>query len=384
MWRRPGSVRVRTTLAATVLTALVLTLGSVLIVQLVERNLLDSAHADATESADPPGHETDSKEGDESGLSEASIREVQEGVDAVTGALVLIVPGLLLLLGAGTWVMVGRALRPVRAITDRVTTITSTTLDERVPQPGSNDEIDELATVMNEMLDRLEEGSERQRQFIADASHELRSPLSTIKAAAEITRVSPDPGRLGQLASEIEAEADRMEDLIADLLDLARFDEQRPAGSGMIVALGAVCEKAINRLPETDIDVSVSDDESLSVLGVESQIERAVFNLVLNATDHAARWVHLAVRRRDRRAVVVVDDDGNGVPAEDRRRIFDRFVRLDRSRGRDTGGSGLGLALVRAIASRQGGTVSVIDAPGGGARFVLDLGPVERPPTVSD
>ncbi len=377
-----GSVRLRTTLAATVLTAVILTIASLVIVQLVERDLLNAAQATLDSALEDTDGASDGERADEvSGdpeqrlLSDRTIGEVQESVDAVVNALQLIVPGLVLVLGAGTWFMVGRALRPVHAISEQVASITSATLDERVPVPPAQDEIAELAMLMNQMLDRLEAGSKRQRQFVADASHELRSPLSTIKAAAGVAAVSPDPGKLSQLAGQVSAEADRMEELIADLLDLARFDEGDSAGIEERVELSAVCRAAADRLPPTSAELTIAAAEAVTVRGVELQLERAIFNVLTNAAQHAQRSVQVQVRTAEGRAEIVIDDDGPGIAAEDRERIFDRFVRLDGSRSRATGGSGIGLALVEAITTRHGGTITVTDAPElGGARFVLDLG----------
>lgn len=310
-------------------------------------------------------------------VSAQSLRKVRESVDAVVDALFLIVPGLVLALGVATWFTVGRALRPVHAISRRVATISSSTLEDRVPVPAARDEIAELATLMNQMLGRLQESSERQRQFIADASHELRSPLSTIKAAAEVAQVSPDPRKLGRLAGEMTAEAERMETLISDLLDLARFDEHLPLGVEERVDLPAACRRAVERFPSKDSLVRVRTTGAVLVSGVESQMERAIFNLLVNAVRHARRVVELEIRSFDGRAQVVVDDDGQGVDPGNRDRIFERFVRLDGSRGRHIGGSGIGLSLVKAIAGRHGGSVYATEAPElGGARFVLDLGPV--------
>ena len=222
------------------------------------------------------------------------------------------------------------------------------------------------------MLDRIEAGSERQRQFVADASHELRSPLSTIKAAAEVAQASEDPARFGQLAGEVGAEADRMEVLISDLLDLARLDET--TGVRMEpVDLRSVCRAAVGRLPAGDIAIELAPGDA-TVSGDAEQLERAIFNLVLNARQHATRQVRVSLSSSGGRAVLDVDDDGPGIPAEDRERIFERFVRLDSSRARQTGGAGISLSLVRLIVDRHQGTIEVGEAPElGGARFRVEL-----------
>ena len=366
-----GSVRFRTTMAATVLTAIVLAVGSIAIVQVVELNLTNAAHS--SESEGTGEHAEGQGRGE---LSEAAVAEIQEGVDAVVQALAMIVPALTIVLGAGTWFMVGRALRPVHNISGQVTSITATTLDERVPVPASGDEIAELAGLMNEMLDRLQNASDRQRQFVADASHELRSPLSTIKAAAEISRLSEDPERMRRLAEEVDAEADRMEMLISDLLDLARLDEDAE-GPSQQVDVTAVCRDVAGRFNDIECSIVFHPSSPVLVEGPASQIERAVFNILLNGTHHAESKVRVVSRLRDNRAVVAVDDDGPGISPELRSVVFDRFARGDESRARSTGGAGLGLAIVKAIASQQGGSITVDESPDlGGASFTLDLGPV--------
>ena len=383
---RLGSIRLRTTLLATAATAAVLAVASIVLVQLVERNLASNSRialSEALESASHAASGEKSGEGEDSEgaahaqrgdirheqIAESSIREVQSGVDAVAGALLVIVPAVVLLLGGAIWIIAGRALRPVRDISRQVAAIGGSTLDERVPEPDSDDEIAELAASMNEMLDRLQAASDRQRAFVADASHELRSPLATIIAAAEIAEISNDHQRIAALAPRIEAEARRMQALAEDLLDLARLDEQRHRGDLSAVDLAAVCRDAADRLDGAGIDITVSVDGSASALGVLSQIERAVFNVMDNAVRHAANQVRAAVASGGVGAEVVVEDDGVGIPAADRERVFDRFVRLDASRQRASGGVGIGLSLVKAIVDRHGGTVEIgeSDALGGAA-----------------
>ncbi|MEM7275812.1 MAG: HAMP domain-containing sensor histidine kinase [Actinomycetota bacterium] len=297
--------------------------------------------------------------------------EIEESVDAVVDALIIIVPMLILVFAAATWWFVGRALRPVQAITDEVEAISSSNLDRRVPVPATGDEVAELATVMNRMLDRLERGGERQRQFSADASHELRSPLSTIRAAAEMLSLRPNSERVSGLADDIVAESDRMNELIGDLLELSRLDEDRRVPDREVLDL-AVLLKAELRDDPVEIDV----EGPVMVTAVKSQVQRLVRNLVDNASRHAeSRVVVSAVAIRSGVALVV-EDDGPGIRPEDRDRVFERFARLDDARTRGTGGAGLGLALVRAIVEHHDGTVTVDDSELGGARFTATLSSV--------
>ncbi len=207
----------------------------------------------------------------------------------------------------------------------------------------------------------------------------VRTTLAaTALTAAEVAELSPDPRKLGRLAREVGAEAERMEVLISDLLDLARSDEHRPTDLEERIDLSAVCRRAANRLPPTESVLRWRGADPVSVHGVASQLERAIFNVLHNAVRHASHVVELEIRSHGGRTQVVVDDDGAGIARADRDRIFERFVRLDQSRGRHTGGSGIGLSLVRMIAGRHRGSAYATDAPAlGGARFVLDVGPAE-------
>ena len=399
-WLR--SVRWRTTAAATVLTALVLSLASVLIVRLVESDLEDNArgalssalesasHTVSGEGGEGDAEGTSSGEGDSEGtssrdaqhqaLADASVREVEAGVDAASNALLIIVPIVVVALGIAIWWTVGRALRPVRDISSQVTEISGSTLSERVPVPASEDEIAELAALMNEMLDRLESSSERQRAFVADASHELRSPLSTIVAAAEIASVSPDPMRLQELAETVSGEAERMQLLVADLLDLARLDEDRLELATTVVDVAAVCREALDRFVDAAPAISLNAPAAAHADGVLSQIERVVFNLAENAVTHAESRVSVTVALDGADVRIAVEDDGPGISPEDRERIFERFVRLDSSRERKTGGIGIGLALVKAIVDRHRGAIRVGDSAAlVGARFEVTFPAAETP-----
>lgn len=296
--------------------------------------------------------------------------ELQESLSAVRSALTILVPLLTLVFGALTWFMVGRALQPVHAITAEVGEITSTDLDRRVPVPSGNDEIVELATVMNTMLDRVESGVDKQRQFAADASHELRSPLATLRTAAEMISLKPDGERVPTLADDVMAEADRMDRLIADLLTLAR-DESSTAPTTTVDLSELASTATTSMTSRGGASITVDAPSAMLVTGHASQLERAIRNLVDNAVRHASSQVVVTV---DSTGTVTVEDDGPGVPIDARSAVFDRFARLDEARARADGGAGLGLALVKAIADRHRATVHVDDSPTlGGARFTLSL-----------
>ncbi len=301
-----------------------------------------------------------------------STEEVDDATEAVLGPLVVGVPLLLLVVAATTWVVVGRALAPVERIRAEVATITDSRLDRRVPEPASRDEIGRLAATMNSMLERLERGRDAQRRFVSDASHELRSPLATLRQAAEVSQAHPDAFEPGELADTVAEESVRMQHLVEQLLLLTRVDEGR-VGSVDEIDLDDLVLAEAERLRRTGTSVDTSAVVPVRLRGQRLAWAQMLRNLADNAARHAAEGVAFSVREVGGRVEVLVDDDGAGVPQADRDRIFDRFVRLDEARSRDAGGSGLGLAIVRELARAAGGEVRVEDSPTGGARFVLSV-----------
>ncbi|MBD0424267.1 HAMP domain-containing histidine kinase [Streptomyces sp. TRM S81-3] len=287
---------------------------------------------------------------------------------AVNTALTVMLIGFPLLLAvvAGvTWLVTRRALRPVEGIRREMAAITaSEDLARRVPVPATRDEVARLALTTNETLAALETSVERQRRFVADASHELRSPIASLRTQLEVAAAHPE---LLDLEGAVE-DTVRLQRLAADLLLLARLDAgERPADARVDLA-GLARQEAAGRS-----GVSVRAGDGVEVAGSRGQLGRVLANLLDNAQRHARSAVEVSVRREGDQAVVGVADDGEGVPAADRERIFERFVRLDAARSRDDGGAGLGLAIARDVAARHGGTLTVRDAPAGGALFELRL-----------
>ncbi|MFI8894491.1 ATP-binding protein [Streptomyces paradoxus] len=286
---------------------------------------------------------------------------------AVRTALTVMLIGFPLLLGvvaAVTWLVTRRALRPVEGIRREMAAITqSEDLARRVPEPDTHDEIARLASTTNETLAALETSVERQRRFVADASHELRSPIASLRTQLEVAAAHPE---LLDLDGAVE-DTVRLQRLAADLLLLARLDAgERPSDAKVDLA-GLAREEAEGR---TGVTV---DAEPVEVAGSRGQLGRVLANLLDNAQRHARTAVTVRVRREGDRAVVGVADDGDGVPDGDRERIFERFVRLDAARSRDDGGAGLGLAIARDVAVRHGGTLTAGRGPAGGALFELRL-----------
>ncbi|MEU0343013.1 HAMP domain-containing sensor histidine kinase [Streptomyces bobili] len=286
---------------------------------------------------------------------------------AVRTALTVMLIGFPLVLAvvAGvTWLMTRRALRPVEGIRREMAAITaSADLARRVPEPDTHDEVARLARTTNETLAALEAAVERQRRFVADASHELRSPIASLRTQLEVGAAHP---ALLDVPGAVE-DTVRLQNLAADLLLLARLDAgERPADARVDLAALAR-EEAAGR-----VRVRV-DAEPAEVSGSRGQLRRVLANLFDNAQRHAHEIVTVTVRREGGRAVVAVADDGDGVPEADRERVFERFVRLDAARSRDDGGAGLGLAIARDVAERHGGTLTVRGTPEGGALFELRL-----------
>ncbi|MFD5482877.1 sensor histidine kinase [Streptomyces hawaiiensis] len=286
---------------------------------------------------------------------------------AVRSALTVMLIGFPLLLGvvaAVTWLVTRRALRPVEGIRREMAAIThSEDLARRVPEPDTHDEIARLASTTNETLAALETSVERQRRFVADASHELRSPIASLRTQLEVAAAHPE---LLDLDGAVE-DTVRLQRLAADLLLLARLDAGERPSDARIDLAGLAREEAEGRAGVT------VDAELVEVAGSRGQLGRVLANLLDNAQRHARSAVTVSVRREGDRAVVAVADDGDGVPEDDRERIFERFVRLDAARSRDDGGAGLGLAIARDVAVRHGGTLTAGRGPAGGALFELRL-----------
>lgn len=299
-----------------------------------------------------------------------SLDDVEEATAELAAALAAGIPVVVAVLGSAVWILVGRTLRPVERIRSEVAGFGPGGWRRRVPEPGSGDEVDRLARTMNDMLDRLEVAAERQRRFVDDASHELRSPLTRLRTSVEVALRGSDPAD-GVLA-EVHHDLVELSTLVEDLLVLARADANVPPRRAEVdldvVALGVI--RPFRRRGTT---VDTTGIGAARCLGDERLLRRAVENLVRNAARHADHLVQVSVRTEHGRAVLEVADDGPGVPAAERDRIFERFTRLDDARSREAGGTGLGLAIAREIARVHGGDVTVGDRTGGGASFRLVL-----------
>ncbi|WP_408895437.1 sensor histidine kinase [Nocardioides sp. R1-1] len=302
-----------------------------------------------------------------------SLEDVGETTRALAVPLVLGLPLLLLVVGTTTWAVVGRALRPVERIRAEVEQISGSSLERRVPEPPARDEVGRLARTMNQMLARLQSARDRQEQFVADASHELRSPLASVRQAAEVARSHPGALPEGELADTVLEEAVRMQGLVEQLLVLARAGEGRAALRHADVDLDDLVLADGRRIGRAGLDVDTRGVGAGRVRGDAVALGQMIRNLADNAARHARERVALTVRTEGGEVCVMVEDDGPGVLPGDRERVFDRFVRLDDARAREAGGSGLGLAIVRAVVEAHGGSVTLDASPLGGARFVVRL-----------
>ncbi|MBP2478915.1 signal transduction histidine kinase [Crossiella equi] len=280
--------------------------------------------------------------------------------------LAFFVPLAALLAGLAAWLAAGRALRPVEAIRRELARVPGR-LDHRVPVPATGDEIARLAVTTNDTLARLQHSHERQERFVADASHELRSPLASLRTGLEVALAHSGRADWPAVAQRSLQDVQRLQRITADLLQLAT-GAQGPATEVDLaeVVTEQVAERAHDDGPAVR---AVLPGGPAVVLGEGVQLERLLRNLLDNAVRHAraAVEVHLAHDRGE--LVLEVRDDGPGIPPADRERVFDRFARLDDARTRDAGGSGLGLTLARDIATRHGGSLVAADSPAG-ARLV--------------
>ncbi|WP_343943928.1 sensor histidine kinase, partial [Pseudonocardia zijingensis] len=290
-------------------------------------------------------------------------------VEAATRTLLFFllwgIPLLILVAGVTTFLFSGRALRPVEAMRAQVSAMTEKDLAQRVPVPPTRDEIGRLAETMNGMLARLEDAQGVQRRFVADASHELRSPLATIATGLELMQ----NGTVDRSTiTALRGEAARLNNLVEGLILLARADERGLKPRREEVDLDEVAELERGRPADGQVVAEVRA-VPVRVVGDRGQLARVVRNLVDNARRHARSRVLVTVGRDGDSAVLEVSDDGPGVPQSERARVFERFVRLDDARARADGGSGLGLAIVAEVVAAHGGSVEVTDGPAGGALF---------------
>jgi signal transduction histidine kinase len=281
-------------------------------------------------------------------------------------------------LGVG-WVVAGRVLRPIGRITAVARDIQATDLSRRIELPGPEDELKQLADTFDAMLARLDAAFAAQRQFVADASHELRNPLAIIRTNVDVALADPraDPDDLRQTIVVVRRASDRMARLVDDLLALAR--RQEPILEHEPVDLGAAIVEASDDFMVPAAARGIVLDRAIApgviVIGDRDALKRAVANLLENAVRlaPAGSRIRLATGSEGDRAWIAVADEGPGIAPEDQAHVFDRFWRADKARARADGGTGLGLAIVRQIAESHGGQIRLQSKPGVGSSFVIWL-----------
>ena len=293
--------------------------------------------------------------------------DLTQGVHLLRTTLLITFPPLVALLALVAWRVVGATLRPVEALRAGAEEITGGARPGRLPVPDSRDEIHRLAVTLNGMLHRLDAARGRQRAFVADAAHELRSPLTNMRTELEVAQRLRDSTDWPALADDLLTDVERLSRLVDDLLLLARADDGSTRAltrRAEAVELGQLLGEVAARYPAVEYERPAVP---LRTQGERDALGRVVANLLDNAVRHAASSVRLAVTADGAYQMISVSDDGPGIPAADRERVFDRFTRLDDARARDAGGSGLGLAIVRELVRRHGGTVALrgsVPAPG--------------------
>ena len=301
--------------------------------------------------------------------------DAQSAQSALLHDLYPVVPFGALLVAGVAFLATRRALRPVEEIRVRTAAVTANDPRERVAVPKTGDEIARLAVTINDTLERLDSASRMQHRFVADAAHELRSPLASLLATLEVAEAYPDRADWPETVAVASRQARRVQALADDLLLLARLDAASSPAPEQPVDLGDLAQDVAAdfaaRGKVTVLDETGSAGNAV-VDGVPLQLERMLRNLVDNATRFAASEVRISLTVQGADAVISVQDDGPGILVEDRERVFERFTRLDDDRSRDTGGSGLGLAIAREIAERHGGAVTVDDSAAG-ARLTVRI-----------
>jgi signal transduction histidine kinase len=302
----------------------------------------------------------------------ASLDDADESTRALTALMLAAIPLLLVAVAGVTWVFAGRALAPVEAIRREVAGIKRGDLGRRVPVPSVEDEIGRLAATMNQMLGRLQQASDQQERFVADAAHELRSPLAILRAKIEVAQAHEQPpGWENGLHEEVL----RTQKLVDDLLLLAQEKAGATPANGGIVDFDDLVLAAVQavRAVTPGVTIDAGRVSAAAVRGDGEQLGRLARNLLENAARYARTRVEVSLAEAGGRVTLAVSDDGPGIAEADHERVFERFTRLDASRSRGGGGAGLGLAICRTIVEAHGGSITIDSAETGGARLVVTL-----------
>lgn len=329
------------------------------------------------------GHGVDTPTGPATVYVAFTLDAVNEVVDEITRLGLIGLPLLIVILAAFVWWVVGRTLAPVDAIRAETDEIGGQDLHRRVPVPDADDEIGRLARTVNRMLGRLEDSANRQRQFVGDAAHELRSPIASLRTQLETARDSSRPVAWHEVSDDLLDETLRMQHLTEQLLVLARIDAVGTAVARTSLDLDdLVADRVAAFTPSRDTIMVTTTLAPVRMSGDPVLLGQVVTNLLDNAFRHANAAVSVTVAATSGHAMITVADDGTGIAANRREHVFQRFARLDDARARDRGGAGLGLAIVADIVTAHGGTVAITSGPDGGATFTVAL-PVRSPSVIA-
>jgi signal transduction histidine kinase len=300
-----------------------------------------------------------------------SLEDRRRALDNLTGVLLIGGPAALLLASLAGYLLTGAALAPVEAMRRRATEFSVHDLGQRLPTAGGDDELGRLGRTLNEMLGRVDAAIKRERTFVADTSHELRSPLAMLRTELELLGRERPTGEALQAAvrSAID-ETDRLSRLTDDLLLLARADDRQLAIRPQTVSAARLLQAAADRAGDPRITVDAADFAT-TLCADPGRVAQALDNLIANAQRYADDWILLTARARRGAVELHVLDDGPGFPAGFLPRAWERFARADAGRTED--GTGLGLAIVRTIAELHGGAVGAANRPSGGADVWIAL-----------
>ncbi len=307
---------------------------------------------------------------------DSSLESVDATLDALTRTLLFGGPMLIAFVSFLAWLLVGRSLRVVGDLQREAEQIAFGTLDRRIEVPPADDEVRGLVISLNRMLDRVAEGAGRQRAFVGDASHELRSPIAALRAQLEVGLAHPEEADWPRRAEDATEEVIRMQQLVDDLLRMARLEETKSSTNAPPRPLADVDLDEVVRSEAAalrEAKVSLSGVSPVRIRGVEADLVRVVRNLLENAERYGNRHIQVSLSARGDEARLEIEDDGPGIPAEEREHVFERFTRLDPSRSRSSGGAGLGLSLVRGLVHEHGGEIWIEEGGIGGARIVVVL-----------
>jgi signal transduction histidine kinase len=297
-------------------------------------------------------------------IAAVSFAQVNDSLSTLGEALALGVPALFVLLALVTWLVTGYALRPIAALSRGAARVTATGVPHDLPVPPARDEVRSLAVTLNDMLSRLADAQQRQRDLVSDTAHELRSPISSIRTQLEVALDHPDSQDWAETARDVYADTLRLTRLAEDLLLLARLEEPTPRPR-TIVDLAALSRSAAERCGTARVPVVVNAPSPCLLPGDPASLDRLLVNLIDNAVRYARKQVTVTTWHEGQWAELTVTDDGPGIHPEDTERAFGRFARLDDARSRDgveAGGAGLGLAIVRATAQAHGGSARLESA----------------------